>query len=251
VILGTAAYMAPEQARGLPVDKRADIWAFGVILFEMLSGRSAFAAGTVPDTLAAVLTREIEWEVLPASTPTAIRRLLRHCLERDPKNRLHDIADARIVLAEPAGELRDVAALPPVTARRRFRALGLGLLALAAALGTMAVWLTSRSASPAATPVVGTLPPPPGTSYYFGTIGPGPATLSRDAAPGFAAVDRLVVSSTCAGWLPASSASCQDRAHSTRSGPKTVAGSATSQARGEPAQACCGRRRTHHGLPRR
>ncbi len=100
VILGTAAYMAPEQARGLPVDKRADIWAFGVVLYEMLTGQGAFHADTVPDTLAAVLTRELDWSALPASTPPAMRRLLRRCLERSPKNRLHDVADARIVLEE-------------------------------------------------------------------------------------------------------------------------------------------------------
>jgi len=98
VILGTAAYMAPEQARGAAVDKRADIWAFGVVLYEMLVGRSLFSADTVTDTLAGVLKTEIDFAALPDSTPAAIRRLLRRCLERNPKNRLHDIADARIVL---------------------------------------------------------------------------------------------------------------------------------------------------------
>ncbi len=100
VILGTAAYMAPEQAKGLPIDKRADIWAFGVVLYEMLVGRSLFAGDTVTDTLAGVLKTEIDFAKLPASTPGAIRRLLRRCLERNPKNRLHDIADARLVLEE-------------------------------------------------------------------------------------------------------------------------------------------------------
>jgi len=100
VILGTAAYMAPEQAKGLTVDKRADIWAFGVVLWEMLTGRSLFAGESVPDTLAFVLQREIDFEALPKSTPPAIRRLLRRCLERRPKSRLHDIADARLVIEE-------------------------------------------------------------------------------------------------------------------------------------------------------
>jgi Tol biopolymer transport system component len=100
VILGTAAYMAPEQARGAAVDKRADIWAFGVVLYEMLVGRTLFAADTVTDTLAGVLKSEIDFSQLPASTPPAIRRLLRRCLERNPKNRLHDIADARLVLED-------------------------------------------------------------------------------------------------------------------------------------------------------
>jgi serine/threonine-protein kinase len=92
--------MAPEQARGSAVDKRADIWAFGVVLHEMLSGRSLFSADTVSDTLAGVLKGAIDFSTLPRSTPPAIRRLLRRCLERNPKNRLHDIADARIVIDE-------------------------------------------------------------------------------------------------------------------------------------------------------
>jgi serine/threonine-protein kinase len=100
LILGTAAYMSPEQARGRPVDKRADIWAFGVLLYEMLSGRQLFAGDNVSDALAAVLRQEIDWKALPASAPAELRRLLARCLERNPKNRLHDIADARIVLAD-------------------------------------------------------------------------------------------------------------------------------------------------------
>ncbi len=102
VILGTAAYMAPEQARGLTVDKRADIWAFGVVFFEMLTGKRLFEGETVSDTLAAVLRQEIDWTALPAGTPAAIRQLLRRCLARSPKNRLRDIGDARLVLDEVA-----------------------------------------------------------------------------------------------------------------------------------------------------
>jgi len=100
VILGTAAYMSPEQARGKPVDKRCDIWAFGVILFEMLTGRSLFAGETVSDTLAAVLKTEPEWDSLPPKTPPRIVRLLRRCLERDPQKRLRDIGDARLLITE-------------------------------------------------------------------------------------------------------------------------------------------------------
>jgi Tol biopolymer transport system component len=100
LILGTAAYMSPEQARGKTVDKRSDIWSFGVVLWEMLVGRSLFAANTVSDTLAAVLTREVDLARLPEPTPGAIRGLLRRCLERNPKNRLRDIGDARIVLGD-------------------------------------------------------------------------------------------------------------------------------------------------------
>ena len=127
VILGTAAYMAPEQARGGAVDKRADIWAFGVVLYEMLTGRSLFAGETVSDTLAGVLKSEIDFSRLPPETPAAMRQLLRRCLERNPKNRLHDIADARIVIDEHAcggeGEPAAAAAIvaPPRGASRRER----------------------------------------------------------------------------------------------------------------------------------
>jgi Tol biopolymer transport system component len=103
MILGTAAYMAPEQAKGFAVDKRADIWAFGVVLYEMLTGRRLFDAPTVPETLAQVLTRAPDLDALPASTPPAIRRLLRRCLERSPRSRLRDIGDARIVIEETLG----------------------------------------------------------------------------------------------------------------------------------------------------
>jgi serine/threonine protein kinase/Tol biopolymer transport system component len=100
VLLGTAAYMSPEQARGKPVDKRADIWAFGSVLYEMLTGRAAFADETVSDTITAILGRDVDWSALPPTTPPGIRRLLKRCLEKDPKRRLHDIADARIEIEE-------------------------------------------------------------------------------------------------------------------------------------------------------
>jgi serine/threonine-protein kinase len=110
VILGTAAYMSPEQARGRAVDKRADVWAFGVILFELLTGRSCFSGDTVTDVLAAVVKSEPNWEALPAGTPVPVRQLLRRCLVKDRKQRLHDIADVRLDIeaalgspAEPAG----------------------------------------------------------------------------------------------------------------------------------------------------
>ena len=99
-ILGTAAYMAPEQARGKTVDKRADIWAFGVVLYEMLTGRRLFEGETISDTLAAVLTKEPEWERVPAE---GAPRLLRSCLEKDPKRRLRDIGDGALEIAEAIG----------------------------------------------------------------------------------------------------------------------------------------------------
>jgi eukaryotic-like serine/threonine-protein kinase len=95
-ILGTAAYMAPEQARGKAVDKRADIWAFGLVLYEMLTGRAAFAGDTVTDIIAALVSRDPDWTALPAATPASITRLLRRCAEKDPKRRLRDIGDARL-----------------------------------------------------------------------------------------------------------------------------------------------------------
>jgi hypothetical protein len=100
VILGTAAYMSPEAARGRTVDKRADVWAFGCMLYEMLSGKLAFAGETVSDTMAAVLTREPDWAALPARTSPLVRGLLARCLQKDPKERLRDIGDARIELRE-------------------------------------------------------------------------------------------------------------------------------------------------------
>jgi Tol biopolymer transport system component len=97
-ILGTPAYMSPEQARGLPVDKRADIWAFGCLLYEMLCGRPVFTGDTPSDVLAAVLRQPPEWSILPHSTPASLRRLLHRCLEQNPKRRLRDIGDARLDL---------------------------------------------------------------------------------------------------------------------------------------------------------
>ncbi len=94
-LLGTAAYMSPEQARGKSLDRRTDVWAFGCVLFEMLSGRPAFAAETLSDTLARVIEREPAWDTLPARTPARLRELLRRCLEKDVEKRLSDLADAR------------------------------------------------------------------------------------------------------------------------------------------------------------
>src|SRR6187455_150492 len=101
VILGTAGYMSPEQARGRTVDKRSDIWAFGVVLYEMLTRRRLFGGDTVSDSIAAVLTREPDLASLPASTPAPVKRLLQRCLERDPRLRLRDIGEARIALSTP------------------------------------------------------------------------------------------------------------------------------------------------------
>jgi serine/threonine-protein kinase len=97
-ILGTAAYMSPEQARGKTVDRRSDIWAFGAVLYEMLVGKPAFAGETTSDILAAVLKTDPDWNALPAETPPRIRKLVRRCLDRDRKQRLQDIGEARITI---------------------------------------------------------------------------------------------------------------------------------------------------------
>jgi len=105
IILGTAAYMSPEQARGQPVDKRTDVWAFGCLLYEMLAGRSPFSRQTVSDTIAAILEREPDWSALADGTPTEVARLLRRCLEKESRQRLRDIGDARL-------ELHDLSTAP-------------------------------------------------------------------------------------------------------------------------------------------
>jgi serine/threonine protein kinase len=112
VIQGTPAYMSPEQARGEDVDKRADIWAFGCVLYEMLSGKRAFGRETLSDTIAAVLTAEPDWTALPGETPPQIRKLIARCLRKDADQRLHDIADARI-------EIEDYLSSPPESPAER------------------------------------------------------------------------------------------------------------------------------------
>jgi eukaryotic-like serine/threonine-protein kinase len=140
LILGTAAYMSPEQARGKSVDKRSDIWAFGVVLFEMLSGHQLFRGETVSDTLAAVLRQEIDWSLLPAEARPSIVRLLRRCLERQPANRLRDIGEARIALSGPVEESAPLTISSPVLSSRRIAvwwwAAALLLAAGAASLAT-------------------------------------------------------------------------------------------------------------------
>src|SRR6188474_2670250 len=114
VLLGTVPYMSPEQARGQAVDKRTDIWAFGCVLYELLTGRRPFQGPTSSDTIVAILERPPDWGALPSTTPVAVRRLLAHCLEKDVRRRLRDIGDARLVLDEP---LVDAAAVAVSTGR--------------------------------------------------------------------------------------------------------------------------------------
>ena len=152
VVLGTAAYMSPEQARGLTVDRRTDIWAFGCILYEMLSGRPAFAGPTATDTIAAVLTAEIDFAALPADTPASLRSLVVRCLERSTKSRLRDIADARLHL-DAVTETGIPTPKRPGFSRRSALLTGsaaLGLLAVGGAGGGALV--ARRTAVPATTP---------------------------------------------------------------------------------------------------
>jgi len=131
VILGTASYMSPEQARGKSVDKRADIWAFGVVLYEMLCGRRLFIGDTITDVLSAIISREPDWTLLPAETPAAVRKLLERCLEKDPHRRLRDIGEARVGLSDPSlvSAPARMHETPPVIPSRRRPVVWIALLA--------------------------------------------------------------------------------------------------------------------------
>ncbi len=171
LILGTAAYMAPEQARGKPVDKRADIWAFGVLLWEMLTGQPLFSGETVSDVLAGVLTRDPDWTSLSPKTPTRVRGLLGRCLERDPRRRLRDIGEARVALTEDTDELEPVpAAATPARGRSGLVPWAIAALAV---LGAAAWTLFGGRASPS-DPVAArfALTAPPGTRLDAVAISP-------------------------------------------------------------------------------
>jgi eukaryotic-like serine/threonine-protein kinase len=155
VILGTAAYMSPEQARGQRVDRRCDIWAFGCVLYEMLAGRKAFEGETISDVLAAVLTKEPEWAALPGAMPEEIRRLIRRCLQKDGRQRLRDIGDARITIEDAlAGNIGEGSALPTVSVALQepkglaYRALPWAVAALAIILAVAAVLLRPSQPKP-------------------------------------------------------------------------------------------------------
>jgi Tol biopolymer transport system component len=159
VILGTAGYMSPEQARGHSVDKRGDIWAFGCVLYEMVTGQLAFPGDTVSDTIAKILQRDPDWSLLPAATPALIRRLLLRCLTKDPKQRLRDMGDVRIEIdaVDEIPRVSDGAVALTAAVKSPTRWLpwvALGALAFAVTLMVMlsAPWRNTRVA-PAAAPV--------------------------------------------------------------------------------------------------
>jgi serine/threonine-protein kinase len=146
VILGTAAYMSPEQAKGRPADKRSDIWAFGCVLYEMLTGKRAFDGEDVSDTLAYVLTRPVDFAALPSTTPVAVRRLLARCLERNYKRRLAHASDARLDIEDAqSGQVPDQAiehlASPPAFASRTRVWIIAAVTAIATAVGAAAAWM--------------------------------------------------------------------------------------------------------------
>jgi serine/threonine protein kinase/Tol biopolymer transport system component len=174
MIIGTAAYMAPEQAKGKPVDKRADIWAFGVVLYEMVTGRRLFDGETVSDVLAAVLRADIDWQSIPASVPSDLRRLIARCLEREPKNRLHDIADARIVIDETlrGGQAVETATAPAQRKPTWVAALPWAVAAIAV-VTALALSLKPRSVPPSETRPAST----------FGILVPADHFLSPSQSP--------------------------------------------------------------------
>src|SRR5712664_4204199 len=150
-LLGTAAYMSPEQAKGRPADKRSDVWAFGCVFYEMLTGRRAFEGEDVSDTLAAVLRGDPDWSALPPNTPEQIRLLLKRCLEKDRKARISDIGTARFLMTEtiaPAPPV-SVSSQPAQADRRRSVAIGtaIGLVA-GVIVATLAARTMLRSTAP-------------------------------------------------------------------------------------------------------
>ena len=174
VIIGTAAYMAPEQAKGRVVDKRADIWAFGAVVYEMLTGKRAFAGEDVSDTLAAVIRAEVKFDALPKEVPAPVRHVLTACLQRDPKQRVHDIADVRLALAgsfdvggDHSAEID--AALPAAWPRAAWASLATLLV------GGLVGW----SLGPAE-------PPPQSSSQFIISAPPSPTPLLLSSETGLA-----------------------------------------------------------------
>jgi len=183
LILGTAAYMSPEQARGQSVDRRADIWAFGVVLWEMLTGRKLFEGETVSDVLASVLKEAPPLDALPADTPPFLKRLVGRCLDKDSKTRLRDIGEARIALAQPDEEEAAGGVLPGAIeaspGRRRLPWLA-AAVATVAALVLGALWITR--AEPNAQVVRFETPPPTDGRFHLAPDNPGPVAVSPDGS---------------------------------------------------------------------
>ncbi|MFI4943882.1 MAG: protein kinase, partial [Burkholderiales bacterium] len=212
LILGTAAYMSPEQARGKVVDKRADVWAFGVVLYEMLAGRRLFSGETVTDVLAAVVKDPVDWSALPPETPATVRSLLQRCLERDPKQRLRDIGEARITLAGAAAHApEERAAATPEVGRKR-SVLPVAVMAVAAAAAGAALAWQLRPAAPVP-PVVRVVESVP-ASFVPGVASRARLSLSPDGTKIVVAANRRLylrsldsltmteLPGTSGGWAP-------------------------------------------------
>lgn len=181
VILGTAAYMSPEQARGKTVDRRADVFAFGCVLLEMLTGRQTFTGETVSDTLAAVLRAEPEWDSLPTHTPRTIERLLRRCLDKDPRQRLRDIGEARITLERViAGQDDDEPAVVAAAPARRGGALGWAAAVVFAVIAIAVVVGFVMKPTVEERIVRASILPPKDVRFNLRGIHPGPVVISPD-----------------------------------------------------------------------
>ncbi len=198
MILGTAAYMAPEQAKGRQADRRSDVWAFGAVLYEMLTAKQAFGGEDVSDTLAFVLTRQPDWDALPAATPRAIRKLLRRCLEKERRRRLADAADARLEIDEAMAtpDEEGVATQLPAsssTLLRRSVLLGGSALVLGGLVGGVAMWNLRPAAS---SPAITRFALPLAEGQRFGESGSRVLAVSRDGTRvAFAAGNRLYLRS--------------------------------------------------------
>jgi serine/threonine protein kinase len=186
LILGTAAYMSPEQAAGTPADRRADIWSFGVVLWEILTGHELFEGQTVSHVLASVLKDEVDLEELPSSTPPKLRELIRRCLQKDPKERLQAIGEARITLRAQQMDPEGISAPTVGTVagpghRTAWRAMMPWALALVAVVAVAALMAMSLNRGP--DPVYQTsVPPPSDTTFHLTGVTPGPAVLSPDGS---------------------------------------------------------------------
>ena len=167
-VVGTPAYMSPEQVRGQVVDRRTDIWAFGCVLYELLAGKPAFKGESSSDLVAAILEREPDWSALPADTPY-LRRLAQRCLEKDRRRRLRDIGDALSELESPGSSASGAV---PTSRRAAPGVVPIALIAAALVIGSLATWLLTRGesteSSASATPVRFALPPPAGARYGTG-----------------------------------------------------------------------------------
>src|SRR5271169_3182456 len=190
MILGTVAYMSPEQAKGKNVDRRTDVWAFGCVLYEMLTGRKPFEGETVTDVLASVVKSEPDWNALPESSAPRIRTLIRRCLVKDPKQRLRDIGEARIAIEETISDVGSIPELPSHwdgETRHSERALPrnrvlpwvlVGVLAVSLITVLAIVKLTSHL--PQNSAVLSYIPPPPSATFRDFGFGAGPVVVSPD-----------------------------------------------------------------------